>query len=150
MFFFIFYLSCRVSGVWELPAVGLWSKGERSEPSGTARQRASGGFAKPSLASRYFPPLAFGKRLSALLLLSLLRQGSQTADACAGDGGGVCELVLPMNGLWPVQVSAGAAHAQCPKLEPLLELWPRPQARMHKDELSHAYLPVDTQSHENK
>jgi len=132
MFFSMGCISWASLVSWELLLGGPWNEGERSEPSGTARQGA--GVARLSVSRDGLPLPIVSPCFWPFLLLSLLRQGSQTAAACAGGDGGVCELDEPLNGLWPVQVTAGAAHAQCSKLEPLLELGLRPQARMHKNE----------------
>ena len=67
---------------WELPLGGLWNEGERSEPSGTTRQEAEGGFAGDR--SGGWEPATFNCCIWFPVLLSLPRQGNEAGAPAQG------------------------------------------------------------------
>ena len=66
----------------ESPLGGLWNEGERSEPSGTTRPAASGGFVNGLVDIQ--PPAPFRGCLCFPLMLSLLRQGTEAGPPAQG------------------------------------------------------------------
>ena len=115
----------------------LFHGGERSEPEWNSTARSSRKMVPTAISASVALLPSFGYCVPSNLLLFLRRQEPE-ADAFAQKAiGGVRELVQPSDGLRPVRSPAGAAHAQCSKLERLPERRPSPSARISKDESEH-------------
>ena len=115
----------------------LFHGGERSEPEWNRAARSSRKMVPTAISASVALLPSFGYCVPSNLLLFLRRQEPE-ADAFAQKAiGGVRELVQPSDGLRPVRSPAGAAHAQCSKLERLPERRPSPSARISKDESEH-------------